>query len=53
MLWRVDQGEATNIAGVPDPELKAALGEFLVLMRLRSNDKVKTPRTLASTAQPP
>ncbi|KXZ55203.1 hypothetical protein GPECTOR_3g347 [Gonium pectorale] len=41
MLWRVDQGEAANISGVPDPELKAHLGQLLELLRLRRNDKVR------------
>ncbi|PNH04166.1 hypothetical protein TSOC_009705, partial [Tetrabaena socialis] len=40
MLWRVDQGEAANIASVPDPDLKAHLAQLLELLRLRRNDKV-------------
>ncbi|KAG2444929.1 hypothetical protein HXX76_001665 [Chlamydomonas incerta] len=39
MLWRVDQGEATNISGVPDPVLKGHLAQLLELLRLRRNDK--------------
>ncbi|GFR39678.1 hypothetical protein Agub_g150 [Astrephomene gubernaculifera] len=39
MLWRVDQGEAADISGVPDPDLKAQLAQFLNLLRLRRNDK--------------
>ncbi len=40
MLWRVDQGEAANVSGVPDPALKGQLVEFLELLRLKRNDKV-------------
>ncbi|GIL65882.1 hypothetical protein Vafri_19522 [Volvox africanus] len=39
MLWRVDQGEAANISGVPDSDLKASLAQLLELLRLRRNDK--------------
>lgn len=41
MLWRVDQGEAANISGVPDPVLKGHLAQLLELLRLRRNDKVR------------
>lgn len=41
MLWRVDQGEAANISGVPDPHLKSSLALLLELLRLRRNDKVR------------
>ncbi len=41
MLWRVDQGEAANISGVPDPDLKVSLAQLLELLRLRRNDKVR------------
>lgn len=41
MLWRVDQGEAANVSGVPDPALKGQLVEFLELLRLKRNDKVR------------
>ncbi|GIL91130.1 hypothetical protein Vretimale_9578 [Volvox reticuliferus] len=39
MLWRVDQGEAANISGVPDSDLKASLAQLLELLRLRRSDK--------------
>ena len=40
MLWRVDHGEAANVSGVPDTELKSHLMQFLELLKLKRTDKV-------------
>ena len=40
LLWRVDQGQAVQIAGIPDPTLRQQLGELFMAMHLAKASKV-------------
>ena len=47
LLWRVDQGQAVQIAGIPDPALRQQLAELFAAMRLAKASKVRLVQLLA------
>ena len=47
LLWRVDQGQAVQIMGIPDAALRQQLGELFAAMRLAKASKVCLCRLLA------
>ena len=40
LLWRIDQGEAVQIAGVPDAVLRQQLGDMFLALHLAKTSKV-------------
>ena len=42
LLWRIDQGEAVQISGIPDPWLRDQLQQLFGNLSLASSSKVCT-----------
>ena len=41
MLWNIDQGQAADISGIPDKDLKSGVKKLLKLLGLRKGSKVR------------
>ena len=46
LLWRIDQGEAVQISGIPDPWLRDKLQQLFGNLSLASSSKVCTASRL-------
>lgn len=52
LLWRIDQGEAVQIAGIPDPQLHLQLDALFVNINLAKTSKVGSVHPVCSVIIP-